>query len=279
MSAAAWRWALASVAGTSHVRVGAACQDASACRVVEGADGEGVLIAVASDGAGSAARAAAGAEAACRTLLEEVASFCAEDGDLPERLDSLARRWVRRFHAEVACMAKAAGLARRDFACTALAALVGSDWAAFLQIGDGAMVISLRDEPDDFAWVFWPERGEYANQTSFLTDRTARAHLRTTAIFAPVDAVALFTDGVQALALHYETRAAHAPFFGPIFAAVGSDGAAEPGGLSGALAGFLDSPAVNSRADDDKTLVVAVRGRQLRPAALDDAADDDGAPR
>ena len=68
--------------------------------------------------------------------------------------------------------------------------------------------------------------------------------------------MALFTDGLQTLALDY-TRAAHSPFFAPMFAALSSE--TEPGGLLGPLSAFLESPAVNERTDDDKTLILATR--------------------
>ena len=49
----AWRFAHASVVGSSHLRNGTPCQDASACEYVAEAGGA-ALVAVVSDGAGSA---------------------------------------------------------------------------------------------------------------------------------------------------------------------------------------------------------------------------------
>jgi hypothetical protein len=68
---------------------------------------------------------------------------------------------------------------------------------------------------------------------------------------------------LQRLALHYEGRTAHAPFFRPMFAPVR---AADPGRaetLSTQLAAFLGSQPVNARTDDDKTLVLATRREPL----------------
>jgi hypothetical protein len=50
-----WRHIAASVVGTSHEKVGGACQDANDCQVYLLPSGENVLVAAVADGAGSAA--------------------------------------------------------------------------------------------------------------------------------------------------------------------------------------------------------------------------------
>lgn len=74
-----------------------------------------------------------------------------------------------------------------------------------------------------------------------------------------IDEVALLSDGLQRLALHYQTRTAHAAFFKPMLATLrdASEDALES--LSARLEDYLSSPAVNERTDDDKTLVLASR--------------------
>ncbi len=64
----------------------------------------------------------------------------------------------------------------RDYACTLLFALVGVEAAVFRQIGDGVIVVN--DQSSHWSWVFWPERGEFANTTFFVTDAVAADHLR-----------------------------------------------------------------------------------------------------
>ena len=103
--------------------------------------------------------------------------------------------------------------------------------------------------------VFWPQVGEYANTTWFVTSADFEQMLQVRG--EAVDEVALFTDGLQMMALHFATRSVHRPFFEPLFAAL--RGAAQPEDLVVPLRAFLDSPAVNERTDDDKTLVLAVR--------------------
>ena len=71
--------------------------------------------------------------------------------------------------------------------------------------------------------------------------------------------MALLTDGLQGLALRFASREAHGPFFEPMFARLRREARRGLDGLHGELARFLDSPAVNQRTDDDKTLVLATR--------------------
>ena len=80
------------------------------------------------------------------------------------------------------------------------------------QIGDGAIVV----DDGELRPATWPAQGEYANSTHFLTDGDALDNVQC-AVLGPVRRIALFSDGLQALALHYASRAAHEPFFAPFF--------------------------------------------------------------
>lgn len=258
MSPPEWRLAAASVLGTAHVKLGLPCQDAHRCSVQRTAGGEPVLIAVVCDGAGSAARADAGAELACRLIHDEIAATLGAEG---AGVRGITQGWIEerlgRFQAEVAARAEAEGCQPRDFACTLLAAAVGPDCAAFCQIGDGAIVIG--EEEDNYRWIFWPDRGEYENVTFFATEPEAIDHLQFELAERKIDEIALLSDGLQRLALHYQTKTAHAAFFKPMLAALreAPEGALES--LSTQLEAYLSSPSVNERTDDDKTLILASR--------------------
>jgi hypothetical protein len=142
-----------------------------------------------------------------------------------------------------------------------LFALIGVETAVFLQIGDGVIVVN--DQDQHWSWVFWPERGEFANTTFFVTDAAAADHLRFEQRHVSIDEVALLSDGIEPLVLHYASRTVHAPFFdrmlGPVRRSkvVGEDLA-----LSQDLEGYLSSPAILERTDDDNTLVLATRRQQ-----------------
>ncbi len=149
----------------------------------------------------------------------------------------------------------------RDYACTVLAAVVGPDWSVFLQIGDGVMVVRSAGDPD-YGWVFWPEDGEYANTTFFVTDERAREHLQFEGSDLDYEEVALLTDGLQRLVLNLGDRTVHQPFFSSMFRALGGPTLVPPGVYADRLGAYLNSDTVNARTDDDKTLVLLKRTRE-----------------
>jgi hypothetical protein len=256
-----WKYISASAVGTSHSRTGAPCQDSNGCRVFTAGDGSQVLVAVASDGAGSASRSEEGSALACSLFLSEMEALFGEEGegDVRQIGREFMEGWLTSFRREVELRAEHEGLTARDFACTFLAAVVGDDCAAFAQIGDGVIVVPDPDELGEYNYVFWPEQGEYANQTYFATEDGAAAKLRFDLIPRRVEEVAVLTDGLQNLALHYQSQTAHAPFFAPVFTwlRIAPEDYAEK--FTASLSGYLNSPKINECTDDDKTLILATR--------------------
>jgi|HubBroStandDraft_3_1064219.scaffolds.fasta_scaffold04118_3 hypothetical protein len=256
---AAWRYAFASAAGTSHGRRDLPCQDACACRVLESPHGEAVLVAVVADGAGSARRAADGSALTCSFILGQVEALLSTGGAVEDITRGRVEIWLAGLQGEVRRRAETEGLAPREFASTLVAAAVGGDRAAFWQVGDGAAVVAETCQQAPFNWVFWPLNGEYENVTFFATEPDAAEHLEHALVTRAIDELALFSDGLQRLALHYPTRTAHAPFFESMFAPLRAAPAGSCELLAHQLAAFLDSPRVNDRTDDDKTLALATR--------------------
>ena len=64
--------------------------------------------------------------------------------------------------------------------------------------------------------VFWPQSGEYANSTNFLTSDEYREQLEFIAATSSCSKVALMTDGLERLALRFDSQTPHAPFFEPL---------------------------------------------------------------
>jgi hypothetical protein len=256
-----WKYISASVLGTSHGRTETPCQDSNGCRVFTTKNGSEVLVAVASDGAGSSKRSEEGSALACSLFLQEMEILLGSDGsgEVREISEEFVKNWLTSFQREVALRAEHEELKPRDFACTFIAAIVGHDCAAFAQIGDGAIIVPSPEEPDEYCYVFWPQQGEYANQTYFATDADAHEKIQYELVPHRVDEVAVLTDGIQGLALHYQSQTAHNPFFQPIFAWLRPAPEGYSDKFTASLAAYLNSPKVNESTDDDKTLVLATR--------------------
>lgn len=255
----AWKHISASVVGTSHVLTGAPCQDNNVCRVFTLEDGSEVLVAVASDGAGSAKRAEEGSALACSLLIQEMEALFGAEGELSEITKEFLTNWLVSFQREVTLRAEHEELRARDFACTLVAAIIGERSAVFAQIGDGAMVVPSPEEPDEYCYIFWPQKGEYANETYFATDPEAHTNLQYDFVPRRIDEVAVLTDGIQNLALHYQTQAAHNPFFVPVFAWLRPASENDADKFTTSLATYLASEKINQATDDDKTLILATR--------------------
>jgi hypothetical protein len=251
-----WRAIAGSVVGTSHSRRGAPGQDYSVLDI-SGDDG-GTLIAIAADGAGSAEHGQQGAEIACRHMHQCVQWWLRSYDDMLHRIDAtVVSKWIEWTRRELQVEATKLGSSTRSLACTVLGVVANHSRVACFQIGDGALVLRTVRQPMQV--VFWPKSGEYANMTHFLTDAVAQQNLHVTVIEdEPID-VAVFTDGLQRLALQFSTQSVHVPFFTPMFERLAAEPAGHPLPLQQHLLNFLNSAAVNERTDDDKTLILATR--------------------
>jgi hypothetical protein len=255
--------------GTSHAGSGRPCADACVVRVLPRGRGRTLLVAVAADGAGASERAPDGARLTCEAVVKKAEAWgSGANGRGYRPLSGFRRRDALRFvegaRRRIAAVAGAHGVSADEFACTLLVALADETSAVFFQVGDGAIVYRRAD--GTLVPAIWPQNGEYANTTWFVTDERIAERVEV-ASAAGVHEVALLTDGLQSLALQFATREAHAPFFEPMFARLRQEAAGTSEGLHDELRTFLDSPPVNQRTDDDKTLVLATRLPKLRGRA------------
>ena len=249
-----WKTVFDSVAGASHDTSGIPCQDA--CRVVTitSSSGEELLVVACADGAGSAKCAADGSMTAC----DEVVKFVQAQSEVSSWLRSVTRNdvtdWIGRARAAIGRRAAELNEPIRQLATTLLVAVIGESTSVFAQIGDGAIVIPM---DDGFRCVFWPQSGEYANTTNFVTDDDFADKLAFDAQNTRIDECVVFTDGLERLALRFDDRTVHRRFVEPMLRNMRSvestDHFFEP------LRTFLASPRVNERTDDDKTLILATR--------------------
>jgi hypothetical protein len=212
------------------------------------------LVALVSDGAGSAQFGEVGSEIACEAGGKMLLEIIEKSGEAALAAD-IATKLLDVVRTQIDAAAQSRNVTSRALACTLLGTVVGPTRALYFQVGDGAMVSR---EGEALAPVFWPESGEYANMTYFVTDAEAAGHLRVDVRDAP-DEVSLFSDGIQRLALVFATETAHEPFFEPMFKALRASSDEQTDSLCTALQRFLSSDSINERTDDDKTLILATR--------------------
>ena len=257
-----WKYTYVSVIGASHQKVNSPCQDSSICQVIQDINGEEVLVAVVSDGAGSAKFSDHGSSLACSLFVKEVTNYLAEEKRVKDLEVSFFENWIDQYQDVISSHAKDFKATIREFACTLVAAIVGNDHAAFFQVGDGAIVI-LDPEPesgeDHYKWSFWPAKGEYENTTFFITDPKVKKNIQFDVLPKSVEEVSLFTDGIQHLTLHYQSKTVHNPFFKPMFHVLRKVDKGNLVNLNSSLEKFLSSERINEKTDDDKTLLLASR--------------------
>jgi hypothetical protein len=261
--------------GSAHADSGLACQDSVAWWTKD--DGQqGALVAVAAlaDGAGSARLAEIGSQTAVAHVirLAKCLAGVAEPADDDERsfLKAASECSVapEDADAEAVCLATALFAAARraihqaaldretdlqDLATTLMIALVTTQSLVVGQVGDG--VIGVRLRTGEVIGPAAPQRGEYANEATFITsgDDLPEISLASLAV-SDVDAFGISSDGMRLLITSNPVAGTpYSPFFDDVFAAVAS------GMGSDALTRFLEQ--AEDRTGDDKSLVIGVQAR------------------
>ena len=160
-----WQGASASSTGRGHSEKGIPCQDASSALP----NSESSVIVI-SDGAGSAKHSEHGAagvvEAAVRTLRSSAPWTNLEE--VQERILIACRTEINNRARMLACH-------ENDLAATLVFAAVNRGRFVAGNLGDG-VVAAFRGQSPEI--LLKPERGEFANETVFLTSENANRHFR-----------------------------------------------------------------------------------------------------
>lgn len=237
-----WKVIGASVTGRSHQAAGQGCEDASDWRVRPGL----TCLAVA-DGAGSRPLSGQGAPLAVRHALQAVTGCAGGAGD--------PASWLRLAFAgardQISVLAAGHGRDTRDYATTLAVAVLTTEVIAIGQVGD---TIAVTGTAGQYETVAPAPRGEYVNETTFITEPGALDELRITIRpAAGVDTVFLSTDGLRFKIL--DNLAAATPFL-PFFEDLAAY-ARSPSATPDAVRRFLAE--LDDQSGDDKTVVAAVR--------------------
>ncbi|RXK87296.1 PP2C family serine/threonine-protein phosphatase [Filimonas effusa] len=250
-----WKAIGQSIKGTSHEQVNKCCEDALRFDLVMTPLDEEVLICCASDGAGSAKFAQAASSFTVETIVLLLSS-CVKEGKIID--ETRVRFILETVYDGLSEQANSNDVSKNEYSATCLGAVLFSDKAVFFQIGDGVM--TREDSSGYYSAVFWPDNGEYLNDTRFLIDDINFPFLRFKLIEECINELSIVTDGLQGLILNQQAQSIHQPFYKDLFKwlRLASD-RAHLQILDKKLTEFLNSWSVNQRTDDDKTLLLATR--------------------
>src|SRR5690606_1841992 len=99
------------------------------------------------------------AEITCQYWLEALREHLNEGEPLDGIDHEWLEQWLRLLKARLASLADDRGSSLREFACTALCAVVGPQRTILLQVGDGGIVYSLK-WTQHYQLLCWPQNGE-----------------------------------------------------------------------------------------------------------------------
>jgi hypothetical protein len=254
-----WIHLAESVVGTSHIVAGTPCQDAHEVQLLD--EGKNQLFAFAiADGAGSAEHSGEAARLAVSSFIQEMSKperdrFFVEEAVAREMFDIVRQKLLS--HAD------ALRCPVRELSCTLLGGLVSSEKAWFAQIGDGACVYA---NTKGYHLATVPVSGEFVNQTVFVVSDDWEESFQFRSVAGPISGVAGFTDGLQNLIIRFTDNSVHEGFMDPILQKLRVHDALD---LQEAFRSFINSERINSRTDDDKTLVIACWRGHGDPSDLD----------
>lgn len=206
-----WRTIGASVRGISHEKHELPCQDAHYFEYLPG----NILVAAVADGAGSAVHSHIGSKIATLRAVEEIDAQLDFLG-LPEDEQDWSQFWkdvLVGVQNALADKAISCQIPLQDLAATLIVAIATPEFIAAVQVGDGAAVI--RDSEGAIWNLTKPQSGEYINETTFLTSSNALDTMQVKMWRGKLAQLALFSDGLQMLALKMPEALPYQPFFYP----------------------------------------------------------------
>lgn len=251
----------ASVAGTRHRTRGEPKQDSM--RVNQADDH---LAIAAADGAGSAPRSATGADLATRRFSSSMKQWKERlpgmEGVTAGQLEAAVAEAFRNAAEQIMRTAQSERREPRDYHTTLVALACINRYAAIRQTGDGGVIaIDRSGEP---RLVSAPQRGQYVNETRFITmpgDSAAGRGVNIETV--GLDALVLFTDGAESLLLNQQGQPHRKSVAGIVkWAMRWAIEERDPAKANDGLAEYLASDEVARKTDDDLTVCIAIPVRR-----------------
>ncbi len=254
-----WKAVTHSAIGTRHLAKEIPCQDFGDFKIKNG-----LLFGAVADGAGSAKFSDIGAKLAVQTWIEsaihkiEAQTLDCEaiaDLDFKSIFTDITQGVLARLEAE----ATQGEFPLRELGCTLLSFIASDSWIAAMQIGDGFIVCQPL-ESEEYELLFRPDKGEFINETLFVTSKGAIQELQFSFQHGPQKFICAATDGLEKVAISYQNWAPHQPFFKPFKDCLQL--IPEPTEQHDYIQTFLESDRLNARTDDDKTLLLCLLTRE-----------------
>lgn len=253
----AWRAVARSVIGVRHQTQKLPCQDYGQHHTFRE-----VVVGAIADGAGSAKYAEIGAKVAVERVLQFLASSeqsIKKKNRLTHAFTEQEASAVFRKAVELAIAALQQTAATdqcslSDLACTLLVFLATPNWLAAMQIGDGFILTRCQNE--SYQLLFQPDRGEFANETTFVTSTDALESMQVKVLDRKQQFICASTDALERVAIRLSDWTPFSPFFQPLEDYMKET--AHPEEDDAYLMSFLESERLNQRIDDDKTLLLCL---------------------
>jgi len=201
-----WILTGASVRGRSHERAGATNQDAHF--VLTGMGGRIVAAAV-SDGAGTAERSGEGARNTVQKIARALLAL-GESDSLRTMTAPALHHWAVNCIDDIRRDLADTGVSLAQFHCTLIAAVLSPYGNWVFQLGDSVALCSVSQVSADGrrSWfdtgstsLYAGDRGQYANETRFITEADFEQHLHVGMLDTKVDTLVLMTDGAMDVAM------------------------------------------------------------------------------
>lgn len=255
-----WKAVVESAIGTSHKQSQMPCQDYGNYILL---DNGNIIIGAVADGAGSANYSDIGANLAAETAISYLKGWIEwlrknqSDRDLQKTIskEEAEKVFVATLEKVVDTLIQEAnkGYLLKDLACTLLVFIATPKWIAAMQIGDGFIVVNLQDS--DYELLFKPDKGVYANETTFVTSTNAQSQMRVRVLSGNQKFICASTDGLERLAINTRNWKPSARFFDPFEEGLEIRSENEE---AESTRNWLNSDEVNKRTDDDKTLLLCL---------------------
>ena len=250
-----WNAVSHSAIGTRHVAKNMPCQDYGGYQVHDG-----IIYGAVSDGAGSAKHSDLGSKLAVEAWISNARKEFNDQFRLKESVSEinfqqLFQNITQNVLEHLQHEAEHKELPLKDLSCTLICFIASPQWIAAMQIGDGFIVLKPQEE-ENFKLLFQPDKGEYINETLFITSHGALEEIQHTFQNVAPQFICAATDGLEKVAIKFQDWTPHGPFFKPFQDCLHLIPEQEQ--RQAYIETFLESDRLNAKTDDDKTMLLCL---------------------